>query len=722
MIKTLRRKTLPALPPKAPAELRPLFAAMMEILETGEGVRGNKLDRKLTLRDLLDGGIAKLKVPGNPESGITQPAGPQNMSVPPRPAGFSADGSFFGMVHLSWDTPQNLYNNHAVTNIYRGEVDDFAKAQVIGREPGMFYSDKVRDDIEAVEDPLNLPGFYYWITFTTTSNVEGPPSSAGGAFAKPLLDAAYLLGQLSGKLGESELDGALSGRIDKIDGPATMPGSVAERISAESAARIQALKDQNTSISANIEEERDARIAAIAGGLDSAKGYTDAKITLEQTARSDSFEALTLQIEQIEAGLGEDYTVGMAIEKQARISGDVALGSRIDTMTAYAEGVAADLVNERQVRATKDSALASDITALYVESGDLKSSVSNESQARINGDAILSSVQQVISAANAVGSAAIKVSSEVFITENEAMASKTESLRVSTGASVSDINNSLQVLTNASTAQAGRIDNLQVETENSTSQIRSDLTALAESDTAQTQAIDSMSSEINEAKAAILLERETTVSENSALSSDISTAQSAVNGIVVSVQEITQTVIDVDERVSAQNTIQLDVNGYVSGHGSYNDGATADFAVLADRFWVAQPGKPNSATKPFMVVNGVNYLDTAVIRDGSIESGKLGPITFGKIFDAAGNPITTLGGKLRADMIDVDTLTVGDANISGIIKSTATDDQGRPSWQLDKDGGFQMNSSSAGGRMEIQENLFRMWYPNGRLLLRMGSW
>ena len=89
-----RRKTLPALSPKAPVELRPLFAAMMEILETGEGIRGDKLDRKLTLRDMLDGGLANLRVPGNPDSGITAPDGPQNMAVPPRPLGFAADGSF----------------------------------------------------------------------------------------------------------------------------------------------------------------------------------------------------------------------------------------------------------------------------------------------------------------------------------------------------------------------------------------------------------------------------------------------------------------------------------------------------------------------------------------------------------------------------------------------------------------------------------------------------
>lgn len=403
---TIRRKTLPALSPKAPAELRPLFAAMAEILETGEGVRGDKLDRKLTLRDLLDGGLAKLRVPGDPDAGITQPAGPQDMTVPPRPVGFAADGSFFGMINLSWEPPQEQYNNHALTNIYRSEEDNFATAQIIGREAGMFYSDVVRNDVTIVDDPLNLPGYYYWITFSSTSNVEGAPNSPNGTFAQPLPDAAYLLGQLSGQLGESELEGALRERLNGIE--------------------------SNTS----------------------------------------------------------------SIEQQ----------------------------------------------------------------------------QQVV------------------------------------------------------------------------------------------------------------------------------------------------------QGLSAQFTLKTDVNGYVAGFGAYNDGKTADFAVLADRFWVARPGAPSSAVKPFMVIDGKVYIDSAFIRDASIQEGKLGPISFGKIFDSAGEPITTIGGLLRADMIDVDSLLVGDANISGVLKSSATDGQGRPRWILDKEGGLSMNGGSGEGRSEITENLIRMWYPNGQLLLRMGVW
>ncbi|MGP3789762.1 phage tail tip fiber protein [Pseudomonas sp. B392_1p] len=472
---TKRRKTLPPLSAKVPAELRPLMAAMTEILETGEGVRGDKLDRKLTLRDLLEGGVAKLRVPGNPDAGVVPPSQLEDRTVPPRPTGFSALGSFFGMINLSWDRPQELYNNHALTNIYRAEEDNFALAEVVGRDAGAFYSDLVRNDATVVDDPLNLPGFYYWITFSSSSEVEGPPNSPNGIHAQPLPDAKYLLAQLSEKLGASELEQTLRKRIDLIDAPASTAGSVAARVEAE-------------------REER-----------------------IEQAA---------------------------------------ALAREIVTLFSRWESASAAIQRVDEARASGEEALARSIQQVQTVSGE--------------------------------NAATIKQQAE------------------------------------------------------------------------------------------------------------------SINGL------------------SAQATLTLDVNGHVSGVGSYNDGRKASFAVLADEFWIATPGKPDSAVKPYMLVDGVNYMDVAFIREGSIQEGHLGPITFGKIHDAAGNPVTTVAGKLRADMLDVDKLQVGDGNISGVLKSNQVDVQGRPRWMLDKNGGMTLNGSGGGVRIEIGDMGIRMWYPNGRLMARMG--
>lgn len=205
-----RRKTLPQVSPKVANELKPLVTAIKEIIETGEGVRGDPLDRKITLRDLVDSGIVKIKgglSPNNPGSLEPSPP-PPNLSVPPAPTGFNAIGGFDGRIDLTWDIPGSLYSNHAYTNIYRAEEDNFANAILVGREAGAFYTDVVRDDV--VPTP-----YYYWISFTSTSDIEGPLNATAGTMAQAL-DIDYIVGLLDGKISESELANELLTPIQSI--------------------------------------------------------------------------------------------------------------------------------------------------------------------------------------------------------------------------------------------------------------------------------------------------------------------------------------------------------------------------------------------------------------------------------------------------------------------------------------------------------------------------
>ncbi|MED5458433.1 MAG: hypothetical protein VYA65_00670, partial [Pseudomonadota bacterium] len=177
-----RRKTLPPIDPKIDPKLRAVLEALKEIQETGEGVRGDPMDRKLTIRDLVDAGLARLKPGSMTEFGPVDDDPidndpPGSTLIPPRPTGFNAIGSF-GYVVLSWDIPGDLYLNHAFTNIYRSETDNFANAKVIGRDTGMMYTDHIR---EVEEEGV---GFYYWITFTSTEDREGPPNNTSGTYAE----------------------------------------------------------------------------------------------------------------------------------------------------------------------------------------------------------------------------------------------------------------------------------------------------------------------------------------------------------------------------------------------------------------------------------------------------------------------------------------------------------------------------------------------------------
>lgn len=123
--------------------------------------------------------------------------------------------------------------------------------------------------------------------------------------------------------------------------------------------------------------------------------------------------------------------------------------------------------------------------------------------------------------------------------------------------------------------------------------------------------------------------------------------------------------------ISAQYTLKLNVNGYVAGYGLYNSGATSDFAVQADRFWIAPPNSYGKI-KPFIVQDGTVYMDSAMIREASIQQGKIGPISFGKITDAYGNPVTNVGGKLKATSIETDQLWTAIANAQTAFIGTAS--------------------------------------------------
>lgn len=203
-----RRKTLPPVPRKS--DSRTLLDALKEIVETGEGVRGDPLDRKLTLRELVDSGIAQLKrgATGGTQGGYVpgiEPA-PPNMNTPPKPEGLVAAGSFNGRIILTWNIAQDAYGNHAFTNIYRSEEDNLANAELVGREVGFIFTDYARDDAADPEDETNLKGYFYWITFTSTSGVEGPPNSGDGTYAEPIPDLGYLLELLSKNLDDEPAD------------------------------------------------------------------------------------------------------------------------------------------------------------------------------------------------------------------------------------------------------------------------------------------------------------------------------------------------------------------------------------------------------------------------------------------------------------------------------------------------------------------------------------
>lgn len=641
MAAAAKRSDLPAIPPTAGA-LRPILEAMREVIVTGEGHRGDALDRKITVRDLLGTGLVDIRRGSRPGVGGLVPTNPApDMSIPPGPGGFQAV-SVFGFITLIWDSPAKHYRNHGLTNVYRSSEDNIANAVMVGRTAGFSYNDPMRGDLAGTE------GFYYWIRWVSSAGVEGPPNSPDGTYVEPTPDLDWLMDKISGEIDEGWLAQDLVKRIDLVDGSG--PGSVNQRLNTLSTG----IQSQMASI--------EVQLAEIAGAPTHVPSATYASATL---VKSDG--SIYRAKQAVPANIAiSNTTYWQKVGDYASIGEMLsAIGVRMDTVEVTVDEVTGSLASQSEA-----------LTALTNRVGATEQGLSGNSE----------SIQSLSSKVESIGGSVT------------AQASRFDALRA-------------QVRENDGTSE---LDDA-IRGFQAAAQFAEQVKVEATRYEATTTRLTTLDSDMAGNRSNIMLLEETVATDRFAAAQQIALLKTSVDGNTATLQQ-QATVLN---GVSAAYVIKTDVNGLVSGYGLYNDGQTSDFAINVNRFWI---GTPNSSVKPFMLVGGISYLDTAMIRDASIQSGKLGPISFGKLVDASGNPITTVAGKLMAQHIAVDQIEIGFAQVSGDVFSTNYI-PGLLGWRLSRNGDFEINGSVPGGpRLKITPSLIQMWYPNGDVMMRMGTW
>lgn len=109
-------------------------------------------------------------------------------------------------------------------------------------------------------------------------------------------------------------------------------------------------------------------------------------------------DAINIEVEQIpiiKQDL-EDTKAELSSETQARVDGDTALATRIDTVESVANGMGALIQAEQQARIDGDTALGLRIDTVQAQSDDNAAAIRNEQQARIDGDeALATRIEQV---------------------------------------------------------------------------------------------------------------------------------------------------------------------------------------------------------------------------------------------------------------------------------------------------------------------------------------
>jgi predicted phage tail protein len=166
----------------------------------------------------------------------------------------------------------------------------------------------------------------------------------------------------AGVLSDSLLVPALQARLNLIDGPDSIVGSVNARLSS---VQTDILDQVGTDITTTQNIAQSAT-SAVSSRVDTVSAKVDtnaAAIQTETTARVNADGSLSTQISTVAANTASNLAA-IQTETSARTSADSALSSRIDTVSASASNALAAVTTETNARASADSSLSSQITTV----------------------------------------------------------------------------------------------------------------------------------------------------------------------------------------------------------------------------------------------------------------------------------------------------------------------------------------------------------------------
>ncbi|MBV7478190.1 phage tail protein [Pseudomonas sp. PDM31] len=155
----------------------------------------------------------------------------------------------------------------------------------------------------------------------------------------------------------------------------------------------------------------------------------------------------------------------------------------------------------------------------------------------------------------------------------------------------------------------------------------------------------------------------------------------AIVGTSAAVQTVSQAVVALDGKASTMWSVKMQLNSqgqYVAagiGLGIENGpaGLQSKFLVSADLFAVVN-GVNGTLSSPFAITGGQVFMRSAFIEDGSISNAKIGN------YIQSSNYVFNTSG-----------------------------------WIINKDGGFEMNGTYGGGRMQLTSNALKFYHSNGVL-------
>ncbi|MEB7708254.1 TipJ family phage tail tip protein [Citrobacter braakii] len=554
------------------------------------------------------------------------------MTPPGSPTSLTAVGDYRNVI-LNWVNPDSIDLDHI--NVYASQTNDLETAKLIAEAASTTFTHAGLGDSET---------WYYWVRAANKRGMLSPPNSNLGTEAT----TRDVLSFLTGKITSSELGQEL---LEEIDTKASqdavdnlhkqMEESLKELAAADETLQqsqtdlknevsgtldkvndaLQQVEDSNAAL-VELQETVSEQGKAVAGAVEAAHAALDnasALIAEEREARVEGDKANAKQIEAMKSSVDDSAAAIEEMKKTVaeidRASSEVTTNidaiakTNIDLALRQDEDQHKQMINNAKIATTQKafaddmSAMATKVEEIRAEIGDeIKASIIEETTARVEADkAISKRITALQSQLDDDIKAAIATEQETRATADESLARQITTLKAQTGEDIK-------------------------------AAIGAESSARTDADSALSSQINSLAAQTSEdIKAAITSEATARADADGALGKRVDTIKAEVDGNSAIIQEQAKAIADTNEKVSTAWTLKMETSTsggqkYVAGIALGIDSTgLSQFLVQADRFGLVNSVNGHITT-PFVIENGVAYMNGAWIKNGTIDNAKIGQV------------------------------------------------------------------------------------------------
>lgn len=559
-------------------------------------------------------------------------------TLPPTVAALTTESLVFA-IKVKWQIPQDVSTADLQrTEIWYGKTAELALATKLG-------------DYAYPQTDVTLMGLgagtslFFWARLVDRTGNIGPWFPTGSAVqGLASSDPSPILDLIAGQVGETELGKHLFDRIELIDGSGT--GSVNKRLET-TRKELEALVDQVT------------------GAL----LYAPAKTYIAGDCVRQS-DHLYQALQAVPAGNPPP---------------NAAYWLDIGSLAQNSNALAVQIRQNKTAIETVDGK----VTAQAQQLNSVKSKVDDPVTGLAATSSGLSGLKTQVTTLDGKANSTSEKTDGVFAQVNPKMAGDEQASLAGDDVSLAGAWSVMSAIAEGDLAQAMKTDALEVKVNQNQASIANVDTASASRDEALAQRVTRLDARVKDNSASVDVQMSTLANADKALAQSIETVQAKVNQQAVSIQTNASAIADTKGKLAANWSVRMQATAdgkykYAGIGLGLESGASgileSQFVVAADKFVILDGG---GGTSPFAVADGKAFIDSAFIKNGSIDMLKI-------------------GGDLQSD------------NYSKELNT---------GWRLSRDGGFEINGNIAGGGyLRITNQLIEIFYGPNKPCLRAGIW